>query len=81
MLVNTIAPLAGTRLTEGLMPPDLLAALKPEYVAPLVLYLCHESTKVNGGVFEGTPSVVSIVPLLMFNSGCWLDISSQISAI
>jgi hypothetical protein len=38
------------------MPPDLVAALKPEYVAPLVLYLCHESCKVNGQVFEGNGS-------------------------
>jgi 3-hydroxyacyl-CoA dehydrogenase/3a,7a,12a-trihydroxy-5b-cholest-24-enoyl-CoA hydratase len=29
-----------------------VAALKPDYVAPLVGYLCHESSKVNGGIFE-----------------------------
>ncbi len=29
-----------------------MTALKPEYVAPLVLYLCHEKTEVNGAVFE-----------------------------
>lgn len=34
------------------MPPDVLAALKPEYVAPLVAYLTHESTAENGGIFE-----------------------------
>jgi NAD(P)-dependent dehydrogenase (short-subunit alcohol dehydrogenase family) len=33
---NTIAPLAGSRMTETVMPPDLVAALKPEFVAPLV---------------------------------------------
>lgn len=27
-------------------------ALKPDYVAPLVAYLCHESSAVNGEVFE-----------------------------
>jgi len=52
VFVNTIAPLAGTRMTETVMPPDLVAALRPEYISPLVLYLCHESSKVNGGVFE-----------------------------
>lgn len=50
--VNTIAPIAGTRMTATVMPENLVAALKTEYVAPLVLYLCHESTKVNGGCFE-----------------------------
>lgn len=49
---NTIAPMAGSRMTETVMPPDLVKALKPEYVAPLVAYLCHESCKENGQVFE-----------------------------
>lgn len=50
--VNTIAPLAGSRMTETIMPPELVKALKPEFVVPLVAYLCHESTQESGGVFE-----------------------------
>ncbi|XP_034374302.1 peroxisomal multifunctional enzyme type 2 [Arvicanthis niloticus] len=49
---NTIAPSAGSRMTETVMPEDLVEALKPEYVAPLVLWLCHESCEENGSLFE-----------------------------
>jgi 3-hydroxyacyl-CoA dehydrogenase/3a,7a,12a-trihydroxy-5b-cholest-24-enoyl-CoA hydratase len=50
--VNTIAPIAGSRMTETVLPPDLVAALKPEYVSPLVACLAHESCEENGGLFE-----------------------------
>lgn len=49
---NTIAPTAGSRMTKTVMPEDILEALKPDYVAPLVLWLCHESCEENGGLFE-----------------------------
>lgn len=50
--VNTIAPIAGSRLTETVLPEEIVQALKPEYVSPLVLWLCHEDCKENGGLFE-----------------------------
>nr|XP_020766542.1 peroxisomal multifunctional enzyme type 2 [Odocoileus virginianus texanus] len=49
---NTIAPTAGSRMTQNILPEDLLESLKPDYVAPLVLWLCHESCEENGGLFE-----------------------------
>jgi NAD(P)-dependent dehydrogenase (short-subunit alcohol dehydrogenase family) len=40
--VNTVAPLAATRLTAGVLPQEFAERLQPEWVAPLVLYLCSE---------------------------------------
>jgi 3-hydroxyacyl-CoA dehydrogenase/3a,7a,12a-trihydroxy-5b-cholest-24-enoyl-CoA hydratase len=52
IFVNTIAPVAGSRMTATVMPPELVEAFKPEFVTPLVLLLCHESSSETGGVFE-----------------------------
>jgi NAD(P)-dependent dehydrogenase (short-subunit alcohol dehydrogenase family) len=40
--VNALAPTAATRMTEGLLPPEVLAALKPEAVVPAMLVLASE---------------------------------------
>jgi len=50
--VNTVAPVAATRLTEDILPPDLLEKLKPEFVAPLVLYLCSDRCPINGAIYN-----------------------------
>jgi len=50
--VNTIAPIAASRLTEDVMPPDLYEKSKPEYVAPLATYLASETCQESGGIFN-----------------------------
>ncbi len=49
---NTIAPNAGTAMTATVWPQEMVEMLKPDYVAPLVTYLCHESATETGGLFE-----------------------------
>jgi len=52
VLCNVIAPIAATRMTETVLSKDILDILKPEYIVPLVAYLCHESNEDTGSVFE-----------------------------
>jgi NAD(P)-dependent dehydrogenase (short-subunit alcohol dehydrogenase family) len=40
--VNAISPVAGTRMTENLMPAEVVARLAPEAVTPGVVFLCSE---------------------------------------
>jgi 3-hydroxy-3-methylglutaryl CoA synthase/NAD(P)-dependent dehydrogenase (short-subunit alcohol dehydrogenase family)/putative sterol carrier protein len=50
--VNSVAPVAATRLTEDLLPADVLEKLRPEFIAPLVLYLCSDTCSENGMIFN-----------------------------
>lgn len=52
ILVNSIAPLARSRMTENVLPPHILKELGPEKIVPLILYLSHDSTKVTNSIFE-----------------------------
>lgn len=50
--VNVIAPIAASRMTETVMPPDMLANLKPEWVVPLVATLVDKDAEESGSIFE-----------------------------
>lgn len=58
--VNSVAPLAATRMTEGLMPEAALARMEPETVVPAVLFLASENApsrtifNAGAGGFERT---------------------------
>lgn len=48
---NAVAPIAATRMTEDILPPEVLKNLTPEYVAPVVGYLCTEEVPDSASVF------------------------------
>ncbi|KAK6032242.1 oxidoreductase, short chain dehydrogenase/reductase family protein [Ostertagia ostertagi] len=71
---NAVVPTAGSRLTQTVLPESLVEALKPEYITPLVVNLCHESftesgknesgqSKTTSTTSEGFPSHIKCSPL------------------
>ncbi len=50
VLVNTIAPVAFTRMGETIFPPELEAVIKPDYVSAAVAYLCAEACTATGAI-------------------------------
>ncbi|MEO8374719.1 MAG: SDR family NAD(P)-dependent oxidoreductase [Sphingomonas bacterium] len=51
--VNTIAPVAGTRMTEDLFPPEAFQAFSPDKVVPAALFLVSEEAPTNAIVGAG----------------------------
>ncbi len=49
---NAIIPTAYSRMTQATTDPAAAELLKPEFVAPLVLWLCHHSCQETKGFFE-----------------------------
>jgi NAD(P)-dependent dehydrogenase (short-subunit alcohol dehydrogenase family) len=52
VLVNTIAPVAATRMTEGILPPGLDEKLRPGFVTAAVAYMCSEQCASTGDIIE-----------------------------
>jgi NAD(P)-dependent dehydrogenase (short-subunit alcohol dehydrogenase family) len=48
---NAVAPIAATRMTEDILPPEVFKKLTPEFVAPVVAYLCSEEVPETASIF------------------------------
>ena len=48
---NAVAPIAATRMTEDILPPEVLKNLTPDFVAPVVAYLCSEEVPDTDSIF------------------------------
>ncbi|HEX3810110.1 MAG TPA: SDR family NAD(P)-dependent oxidoreductase [Rhizomicrobium sp.] len=64
--VNAICPVAATRMTEGLMPPEVLERLKPEYVTPAVVYLASDDAP-TGTILTAGAGVFSSAQIVETN--------------
>ncbi|MDG1800242.1 MAG: SDR family NAD(P)-dependent oxidoreductase, partial [Luminiphilus sp.] len=73
--VNALAPTAGTRMTEGLIPDQAFALMTPETVTPAVLYLVSKDapTRVILAAGAGGYAVAKIVE----TDGIYLDDADQ----
>jgi NAD(P)-dependent dehydrogenase (short-subunit alcohol dehydrogenase family) len=69
---NAVAPIAATRMTEDILPKEVLEKLTPEYVAPVVSYLCTEENPNNASVFVVGGGKVQRVALFQ-NDGITFD--------
>lgn len=50
--VNCIAPIAASKMTETVLPPEVLGKLDPSHITPLVTYLSSEDCDSSGGIYE-----------------------------
>jgi NAD(P)-dependent dehydrogenase (short-subunit alcohol dehydrogenase family) len=73
--INALAPTAGTRMTEGLLPEEAFALLTPETVTPAVLYMVSEDAPSKTIICAGAGaySVAKIVE----TDGMWLPPAEQ----
>ncbi len=73
--VNTLAPTAGTRMTEGLIPEKAFELLTPETVTPAVLYMVSEDGP-NRTIIAAGAGCYSVVKIHE-TQGAWLAPEEQ----
>ncbi len=80
--VNCLAPTAATRMTEGLMPAEVLAMLQPEAVVPAMLWLASDAapTRAIACAGAGTFEVAHITLTQGVHLGTSADTAEQLAA-
>ncbi|MCE5274433.1 MAG: SDR family NAD(P)-dependent oxidoreductase, partial [Deltaproteobacteria bacterium] len=51
---NIIVPVAASRLTEDVLPPQFFEKMKPDFISPAVLYMCSELCQDSGMIINAT---------------------------
>lgn len=73
--VNSLAPTAATRMTEGLMPEAVLAALDPKAVVPAMLVLVAEDAPTRTILCAGAGNVEAAN--ITLTQGDWIGLDSD----
>lgn len=75
---NVVAPFGATEMNSANFPEALKAAIRADFVAPLIGYLAHPDCQENGGLFEASAGVYKKVRWQRA-SGLELDTTRPIS--
>jgi len=73
--VNCLAPTAATRMTEDLMPAEVLRALQPEAVVPAMLVLASEAAPTRTTLCAGAGSVEAAH--ITMTQGAWIGLDES----
>ena len=73
--VNCLAPTAATRMTAGLMPEPVLAALRPEAVVPAMLVLVAQDAPTRTILCAGAGSVEAAH--ITLSEGSWIGLDTH----
>jgi NAD(P)-dependent dehydrogenase (short-subunit alcohol dehydrogenase family) len=80
--VNCLAPTAATRMTEGLLPPEMLKLLTPESVTPGLLHLVSEDAPTRAILCAGAGTFarahITLTPGLHIGAGA--DAAERVAA-
>lgn len=60
---NAISPVAATRMTDNIMPPEMLAKFAPEHVTPGVVYLASQDAP-NGAILTAGAGVFALARIV-----------------
>ncbi len=87
---NAIAPIAASRMTEDIFPPEWFEALDPDYVSPIVAFLASEECADTGRIYiagggyysriaivEGTGDTFDHVPTVEEIADAWSGIADM----
>jgi len=77
--INAIAPVAKSRMTESIMPPDIIELFEPKWVSPIVAYFCSEECAVNGECWAVGGGYVSRVAIVE-GQGTVFDAKQELTA-
>lgn len=59
IFINAIAPMAKTRMTEGLLPDEMLGQLDPQWVSPVVSFFANPQCQITGEIWSVGAGVIA----------------------